>query len=430
MAPSSRHRRPLRGAAAQSVAQRRARENSRGSANSSGESTRSSSATPSEANSGFPAPGSIPPAQGPVPPPAPAPVPTDDLFRQFMQAYMEDRRHLAPAPAPVESREDALDRPLKARNPDLYYGNSHMECYYFCQQCEDHFETAGAKGHKRVPFAATFLKDRILNRWQQYKTRTERNRVAPLSWEEFKAFLRKSLGESDAFVGHVWSKMRGDSQHQQEEVQDWAAHLEHLQSILVEFDADCAPLEGQLGRTFYDGLRPSIKLWIDEVGRQQLSWDELVTAANRAEAKAHIHNNHHLDQRCPRGKRPLKLVFKESREQQSTEKPQPKATTSWLTVTSAKSAGGSQQGSEAAEKARKEKKKNWHRKQRERREASANPEGTPATGPNTTGGKKKAGQNRGQTRVQIQDLSQVTCWNCNKKGHYATNCTEPPKPKN
>ncbi len=64
--------------------------------------------------------------------------------------------------------------------------------------------------------------------------------------------------------------MRSDSQLQLEEVQDWAAHLEYLQSILLEFDADWAPLEGQLGRTFYDGLRLSIKLWIDEVGRQQL----------------------------------------------------------------------------------------------------------------------------------------------------------------
>ncbi len=66
--------------------------------------------------------------------------------------------------------------------------------------------------------------------------------------------------ESDAFVGNVWSKMRSDSQHQLEEVQDWAAHLEHLQSIPLEFDDDCALLEGPLGRTFYDGLRPLIKL--------------------------------------------------------------------------------------------------------------------------------------------------------------------------
>ena len=49
------------------------------------------------------------------------------------------------------------DRPFKARNPDFYYGGSHMECFYFCRQCEDYFNTVGATGHKRVPFAALFL---------------------------------------------------------------------------------------------------------------------------------------------------------------------------------------------------------------------------------------------------------------------------------
>ncbi len=111
--------------------------------------------------------------------------------------------------------------------------------------------------------------------------------------------------------------MRSDSQHQLEEFQYSAAHHEHLQSILLEFDADFAPLKGQLGRTSYDGLRPSIKLWIDKVGRQQLPWDKLVKAANRAEAKARIHNNQHLDQRYPKGKRSLKLTLKDSNEQSS-----------------------------------------------------------------------------------------------------------------
>ena len=188
-----------------------------------------------------------------------------------MQAYMEDRRNPSPAPTPAplaEPRQDVSDRPLKARNPDLYYGNSHIESYHFCQQCEDHFETVGAKGHKRVPFATSFLKDRIHHCWQQYKTRIKRNRAALLSWEEFKAFLKQSLGKSDAFVSNVWCKMGSDSQHQLEEVQDWVIQLKHLKSILLEFDAECAPLEGQLGRTFYHWLRPPIKLWIDKVGRQ------------------------------------------------------------------------------------------------------------------------------------------------------------------
>ncbi len=49
-----------------------------------------------------------------------------------------------------------------------------------------------------------------------------------MTWDEFKAFLRKSLGESNVFIGHVWSKLRGDAQYQLEEVQAWAAHLELL----------------------------------------------------------------------------------------------------------------------------------------------------------------------------------------------------------
>ncbi len=88
----------------------------------------------------------------------------------------------------------------------------------------------------------------------------ECNRFAPITWDEFEAFFRKSLGESNAFVGHVWSKMRGDAQYQLEEVPDWDINLEHLQSILLEFDANNVFGEGQLGRTFYDSLRPSIKL--------------------------------------------------------------------------------------------------------------------------------------------------------------------------
>ncbi len=123
----------------------------------------------------------------------------------------------APAAPAAKSRNDT-DRPRKPQNPDLYYGHSHIECYYFCQQCEDYFEFAGSLGHKHVPFATGFLKDHILNWWQQHKTRMQHNQLAPMTWDEFKTFLKKSLGESNAFVGHVWNKLRGDAQHHLEEV--------------------------------------------------------------------------------------------------------------------------------------------------------------------------------------------------------------------
>ena len=46
---------------------------------------------------------------------------------------------------------------LKAKVPKVYYGKLHMDCYHFCQQCKDYFETAGAPETNRTPFAASFL---------------------------------------------------------------------------------------------------------------------------------------------------------------------------------------------------------------------------------------------------------------------------------
>ena len=59
-----------------------------------------------------------------------------------------------------------------------------------------------------------------------------------MTWPEFKEFLRKNLGDSKAFVDSVWKKVKRDSQYQDESVQDWAAYLEYLQSILIEFDSE------------------------------------------------------------------------------------------------------------------------------------------------------------------------------------------------
>ena len=101
---------------------------------------------------------------------------------------MEDRQNHAPLKA-RKPREDAFDRSLKARNPDLYYENLHIKCYCFCQQYDDHFETTGAKSFKDVSFAAFFVKDSIFFHWQQHKNRIKYDKVAPPSWNEFKAFF-------------------------------------------------------------------------------------------------------------------------------------------------------------------------------------------------------------------------------------------------
>lgn len=152
-------------------------------------------------------------------------LPQNDLFPQLMKAFIEDWQDSIP---PLKLRDNVLDKPLKAKNSDLYYGNLHIKCYYFCLQYEDHFKTAGAKSHKRVHFVSSFIKDKILFYWQQHKNEIEYNRAAPLSCEEFKAFFQKNLAESTIFINSIWNKIKKDSQYQLEEGQDWATHLKHV----------------------------------------------------------------------------------------------------------------------------------------------------------------------------------------------------------
>lgn len=97
-------------------------------------------------------------------------------------------------PASATAKKEAFDRPLKARNPNLYYENLYIKCYYFCQQCEDYFETVEVKGHRHIPFATSFLKEKILFCRQQYKSKIKQDSTVLLIWDEFKAFLKKALG--------------------------------------------------------------------------------------------------------------------------------------------------------------------------------------------------------------------------------------------
>ena len=70
----------------------------------------------------------------------------------------------------------------------------------------------------RTPFAASFLCGSISLRWAQHKRCHES--ATPITWFEFKAFLRKDLGSSQAFIDSIWSKFRRDSQYQLEEARD------------------------------------------------------------------------------------------------------------------------------------------------------------------------------------------------------------------
>ncbi len=64
-----------------------------------------------------------------------------------------------------------------------------------------------------------------------------------------------------------WTKIRRDSQYQQEEVLDWATHLKHLQAVLKEFNPTGAPNTTTLIRYFQEWFRPSIWAQLDYRGQ-------------------------------------------------------------------------------------------------------------------------------------------------------------------
>ena len=119
-------------------------------------------AVPTE-SSGTPTPTSVM-SHAPTPAPATAlataPASDTKLFKQFMKAYLKVQ-----VPGRTKIDSEPRKQPLKARFPDLYYGNLHIDCYQFCQQCEDHFKTAGAKGLNKILFAASFLRGLVTQQW-------------------------------------------------------------------------------------------------------------------------------------------------------------------------------------------------------------------------------------------------------------------------
>ena len=98
--------------------------------------------------------------------------------------------------------------------------------------------------------------------------------------------MRKNLRESKSFVDSIWKKLKRDSQYQLEELYNWALHLKHLQSILIEFDPAAAPTESKIVRYFEEGIKPYIKAKMDQDATHLDDYEELVAKMVRAEGKA------------------------------------------------------------------------------------------------------------------------------------------------
>ena len=164
---------------------------------------------------------------------------------------------------------------------------------------------------------------------------------------------------------------------------------------------------------FWEGLKPSIKIEIEQQDRASTSFKKMVQRAVNAKAKAGLRSSTmvwDLDACCPKGHRPshntsLKVQSQGSNNKDSSrsQEPKPKDLKPALPCDNS-----------AAEPAKKKDRKNKKKKFREQRREYTEEwkEQTPATGVNKVAPKKKL---------------KVRYFNCDKKGHYANNCTEPSK---
>ena len=146
-----------------------------------------------------------------------------------------------------------------------------------------------------------------------------------------------------------------------------------------------------------------------------------------AEAKANLRsraNTKDMNQYYPRGSRSANSTAAKN-QGQSIKDPREKEPK----VRAPESTTSRSSNPEFSAKAWKEKKDRCRQEQQDRRgqEGSIPANGVNAAKPGKASKKKNDDPNQNRLGGAARDLSQVKCYNCNKRGHYANNCTEPPK---
>ena len=165
---------------------------------------------------------------------------------------------------------------------------------------------------------------------------------------------------------------------------------------------------------FREGLKSSIKVEMEQQDRESIDFEEMVQRAVNAEAKAGLRSStmvRELDAHCPRGHRPSYNTSSKVQTQGTTaNEPRTKESRSKEAKSTDGKAPVPPRSNEPTKPNRKKKKREWLKKKKD---------STLVTEDNAIEAQKK--------KRTPGDISQVTCYNCQKKGHFANKCPESPK---
>ena len=95
---------------------------------------------------------------------------------------------------------------------------------------------------------------------------------------------------------------------------DWAAHLEHLQTVVREFNANAVISEPVLICLFRNGCRLSIRAQAKQEDCRKGTWDQAIKKAIAVEAKAALNLPlwvREMDACCLRGHRSVSKATKD-----------------------------------------------------------------------------------------------------------------------
>lgn len=113
--------------------------------------------------------------------------------------------------------------------------------------------------------------------------------MVSITWNKFKMFLYKSLQKFRAFIDSYWAKIKRDLQYQIENTLDWAAHLEHLQVVVLkEFDPTTTPNKKTLICYLHRRLGLFIQIQLDNWRRDLDLWEEIIEKAVNVETKTNL----------------------------------------------------------------------------------------------------------------------------------------------